>query len=375
MTASEKQHYDRAAKPPHHNPFINNQTDSKESLAVTLHQTHTQNATPAFGIVYKKSTGGYTVQSGSRMVACGLSTRLRKNMTGPNPAKSARRPSKHDEPSTDPIAVGDEVHWVETPEGTGTIVEVLPRRNKLARRSPVPMPSAMAFEQVIVANVDQVVPVFAAARPEPRWNMLDRYLVTAEAAGLPSVICITKLDLAQDEDGKVDEGIVEAMEEYRRIGYRVIAISSHTGQGLDELREALSGRVSVLLGKSGVGKTSLLNAIQPGLGLRVNEVSQANNKGKHTTTHLEMFPVALGQDLASGAIVDTPGVREFGLWGLNEDDLLMAFPEMRPFVGQCRFGLDCNHEDEPGCAVRKAVMSGHISPRRYQSYMRLKEDL
>jgi ribosome biogenesis GTPase / thiamine phosphate phosphatase len=322
-----------------------------------------------FGIVYKKSTNQYTVQSGSRQIPCALSTRLRKGMNEPPARTKSRRPGPAGE-TVDPIAVGDEVHFIEAPGGSGVIVDVLPRRSKLARRSAVPMPTAQAFEQVIVANMDQVVPVFAAASPAPRWNMLDRYLVTAEDAGLPAVICITKLDLVQDEPGASAE-IEEAAAEYRRIGYRVILVSSNTGQGLDEVRAALQGR------KSGVGKSSLLNALQPGLGLRVNAVSKGVvGKGKHTTTHHEMFPLELGETYApGGAIVDTPGVREFGLWGLDEDSLALCFPEIRPWVGQCRFGLDCRHDDEPGCAVRKAVMSGHISPRRYQSFMKLKEEV
>jgi ribosome biogenesis GTPase len=217
--------------------------------------------------------------------------------------------------------------------------------------------------------VDQVVPVFAAANPAPRWNLLDRYLVTAESLELPSLICITKLDLVKEPGGSIDEEIMQQIAEYRKIGYPVVLVSAHTGEGMDELKDSLSKRTSVFLGKSGVGKTSLLNALQPGLGLRVNEISQATGKGKHTTTNMEMFPLEIG-----GAIVDTPGVREFGLWEVDAEDLALFFPEMRPFVGRCRFGMDCQHNEEPGCAVRKAVMAGQVSPRRYQSYMRMKDE-
>jgi ribosome biogenesis GTPase len=148
-----------------------------------------------------------------------------------------------------------------------------------------------------------------------------------------------------------------------------VLTSSFTGEGIDELRGALAGRVSVLVGKSGVGKTALLNALQPGLGLRVKEVNQITGKGRHTTTNLEMFPLDGG-----GAIVDTPGTREFGLWQF-EDDLALLFPEMRPLVGKCRFGVDCQHDEEPGCAIRKAVMDEQIHPRRYQSYLLLNKEL
>jgi ribosome biogenesis GTPase len=338
------------------------------------------------GIVYKKVLGSYTVRSGGREIACTLSASLRKTLEAtPDELRHKRRPGRQvgnggrarqtedDRQRTDPIVVGDQVSFLELPGG-GQILEILPRRTYLSRRSPVPMPSARPYEQVIVANIDQVVPVFAAADPEPKWSMLDRYLVSAEAAGLPAAILITKLDLARGEDGSLDEAISAAVDEYRRIGYPVLLASSLNGEGLDQVKEALAGRTSVLLGKSGVGKTSLLNAIQPGLGLRVNAVSQVTGKGKHTTTHLEMFPLEFGEAGIGGAIVDTPGVREFGLWEIDEADLALYFPEMRPLVGRCRFGLDCQHDEEPGCAIRKAVVGGQISPHRYQSYMRLKID-
>ena len=145
--------------------------------------------------------------------------------------------------------------------------------------------------------------------------------------------------------------------------------STITSQGLDELKARLRDRLSVLVGKSGVGKTSLLNAVEPGLGLRVQAVSQVTGKGRHTTSASESFALGFG-----GAIVDTPGIREFGLWDVAEDDLALFFPEMRPFVGQCKFRLDCRHDEEPGCAIRKAVVAGEISPYRYQSYLKLRAE-
>ena len=308
------------------------------------------------GIVYRKNKGQYEVHANGRMVTCTLSARLWKEL---NRGKSA---------SHDPIAVGDAVHFTHSAVGNGSITALLPRQTKFSRQSAVSMPSAYAAEQVIVANIDQVVPVFAAANPAPRWNMLDRYLVTAESLDLPALILITKIDLARDASGALEREADENIEEYRRLGYPVLTFSAVTGEGLEEARQALRGRTSVLLGKSGVGKTTLLNAIQPGLGLRVGEISRATGKGKHTTTALEMFPLDFG-----GAIVDTPGVREFGLWDVDEDDLALFFPEMRPLVGKCRFGLDCQHDEEPGCAIRKAVVGGQISPRRYQSYLRIKQ--
>jgi ribosome biogenesis GTPase len=265
--------------------------------------------------------------------------------------------------------VGDEVQYIDAGDGSGMIMAVLPRHNQLSRRSAVPMPSAQPYEQVIVANIDQVAPAFAAANPKPKWHLLDRYLVSAEAAGLPALICITKMDLVTEQNRPNDRPLSETLEIYREIGYLVITSSARTGQGLEDLREALRGRTTAFLGKSGVGKTSLLNALQPDLGLRVRAVSLVTGKGKHTTSHLEMFPLDFG-----GAIIDTPGIREFGLWDVEAGELAFLFPEMRPYLGTCRFGQNCWHDQEPGCEVRTAVSAGEISPYRYQSYMRLLEE-
>jgi ribosome biogenesis GTPase / thiamine phosphate phosphatase len=348
------------------------QQQRKNTAEEILKMSHGDTLPHDQGVVVKKNVGNYVVHAGGRMVSCSLSTRLRKELiyptAGQHGARKAVREVKVND-HVDPVAIGDVVRFLEIQGSMGQIIEVLPRRNRLARRTAAPMPGAHTFEQVIAANVDQVLPVFAAADPPPHWNMLDRYLVSAESMGLPVQVVITKLDLAKNDDGAANAELQNALEEYRRIGYPMLCTSVVAGEGLLELRQALAGRVSVLVGKSGVGKTSLLNALQPVLGLRVGEVNQITGKGRHTTTSLEMFLLDFG-----GAIVDTPGVREFGLWDLERDDLASFFPEMRPFVGRCRFGLDCQHDDEPGCAIRKAVTSGQISPRRYQSYLRLKED-
>jgi ribosome biogenesis GTPase len=264
----------------------------------------------------------------------------------------------------DPIAIGDRVRYVEAGEGRGMIVEVLPRNSKLSR--PAPVPGQRIFEQVIVANADLIVPVFSVANPSPKWGLLGRYLVSAEAAEIPVLIVINKIDLAW-KNPTFDEEI----EIYRHIGYPVLLVSAATGEGVEELKQALQGKQSAMVGKSGVGKTSLLNAVQPGLGQRVKAVSNGElGKGRHTTTHLEMFELDFG-----GALVDTPGIREFGLWDIAGDELAYLFPEMAGYVGQCKFGMSCRHDREPGCAIRKAVMAEAISPYRYQSYMNLREEL
>jgi len=326
---------------------------------------------PTFtGVVYKKMIGNYQVHTDGQALLCELSNRIRKRLIYPtaDPGSLHPRVQKVIElEHMDPLAVGDEVRYILTENGKGLIVELLPRRNKLTRRSAVPKPlhhGAHPFEQIIVTNVDQVIPVIAAAQPTPKWNLLDRYLASAEAGGIEALICITKLDLVQ---GHADE-LKVALEEYAHIGYAHILTSAVTDQGVDQLRQLLCGHTSVFVGKSGVGKTALLNKLQPGLGLRVKEVNQVTGKGRHTTTNLEMFPLDSG-----GAIVDTPGTREFGLWD-SQDDLALLFREMQPLVGKCRFRLDCQHDEEPGCAIRAAVLDGRISPRRYQSFLQLKQE-
>jgi ribosome biogenesis GTPase / thiamine phosphate phosphatase len=320
------------------------------------------------GIVIKKTIGQYSVQVDGRILACtfaqrssGCAQERRGRLAGAHKGNGVL--------AAETIAVGDRVSLVQMQANSGMIVEVMPRQNQFARRAAVAMPGAHASEQVIAANVDQIVPVFAAANPDPHWKLLDRYLVAAEAQELAVLICISKADLMGGQGSQAWRELEAVLEEYQRIGYPVMRISAVTGEGLAELKTALQGRLSVLLGKSGVGKTSLLNAIQPGLGLRVNAVNQITGKGKHTTTVQEMFGLDGG-----GSIVDTPGEREFGLWNVGRAELASFFPEMRPHLGGCRFGLDCAHEEEPGCAVRKAVMAGQISPQRYQSYLRLRDD-
>ncbi len=315
------------------------------------------------GKVWKKMLGAYTVESDGRFITCSISNRLRKHLVYPSadPSSLAHRVQEvRDIKTVDPIAIGDEVLFVDAGAGAGMITDVMPRANKLVR----PAAGKKPVEQVIVANMDQVITVMAAARPTPKWNLLDRYLVAAESSGLAALICITKIDAAELGEIEAD------LDVYRALGYAVLLTSAATGAGIDSLREALARKRSVLMGKSGVGKTSLLNAVQPGLGARVGSVGEGEvGKGKHTTTSLEMFPLDVG-----GSIVDTPGMREFGLLLGEDDDLALYFPEMRDLVGSCRFGLDCAHDNEPGCAIRQAVEAGRIDSRRYESYLHLQKE-
>jgi ribosome biogenesis GTPase / thiamine phosphate phosphatase len=322
------------------------------------------------GIVFRKSTGRYTVHANGQELDCVISSLFHKQLIYSTADPTSMR-RKVQEVRTiehvDPIAIGDRVRFARLPEAgqnRGMITEILPRLSKLSR--PATVPGQHLFEQVIASNVDLVLPVFAVADPTPKWGLLDRYLISAESSKLPVLIVITKLDLAwKNKDFDSD------LEAYRKAGYKIQTVSANTGEEIEELKQALQGKMSVLVGKSGVGKTSLLNALQPGLGLRVNAVSKGEQgKGRHTTTHLEMFELDFG-----GTLVDTPGIREFGLWEVAGEELAFYFPEMAAYVGQCKFGLSCKHDREPGCAIREAVMEGAVSPHRYKSYMNLRSEI
>jgi len=320
------------------------------------------------GVVYKKNLGHYDVHQHHTVTTCVLSSKLWKDL---NPVNKSGKTNKTREmiveKHMDPVAIGDRVSYTLAGDGSGMIMSVLPRKNYIARASAKPMPGAHAFEQIIAANVDQVISVFAAANPKPKWHLLDRHLIAAENYGIPAQIVVTKTDLVMGK--QAEEVLLKMLQIYRDIGYPVILTSAKENTGVDELREALQNRRSVLIGKSGVGKSSLLNALETGLGVRVQAVNKTTGKGRHTTSHLEMFPLVSG-----GEIIDTPGTREFGLWGIDPNEIPFCFPEMAPLIGQCKFGMSCQHDEEPGCVIRQAVIEGRISPYRYKSYLRLKAD-
>jgi ribosome biogenesis GTPase len=272
---------------------------------------------------------------------------------------SLRGRLKREERTGDKVVVGD---VVELGRGSGsggeawTIEKVHERRTVLARRAPGKAPRA----KIIVANVDQVLIVFAAAKPAPHLRMLDRFLVIAEAADLKPVIVVNKTDVEGEEAARA------LFARYERAGYRMIFSAAKQGVGVDEVRDAICGRVSALAGPSGVGKSSLLNAVQPGLGLRVAAISDALNKGKHTTVTAQLIPLECG-----GYVADTPGLREVGLWEIDTSQLQFYFPEFADLIDNCRFTSSCTHIHEPGCGVRSAVDAGEVDFGRYDSYRRM----
>ena len=258
------------------------------------------------------------------------------------------------------LAVGDDVVLErDERDSTWAITGIEPRRSKLARRAP----GGARGERVIAANIDQVIIVFAAANPEPHPRMLDRFLVIAEGNDLKARIIINKIDLVDEKATR------ERFADYTRAGYPLHFTSVKRGDGLEEVRAVLSNQVSVLSGPSGVGKSSLMNTLFPGLNLRVGEISESVNKGRHTTVGAMLHPLPGG-----GAVVDTPGLREVGMWGLDPAALDVCFPELRPYLNNCRF-RDCTHAVEPGCAVRAALEAGDVSRARWESYLKLRAEL
>lgn len=273
-----------------------------------------------------------------------------------------------DRPISSLVTVGDRVTLLVADEqaGAGIIEAVEPRDRVLSRTRPSPYDIrnlTQDREQVLVANPDQVVLVFAVAQPAPSLRKLDRFLVIVEMNALPAVICVNKVDLV--EPGAAQEMFAV----YEHIGYRLIYTSARRGDGLVELHAALQGQISVLAGSSGVGKSSLLNAIEPGLGLKVNVISAATTKGRHTTRHTELIPLASG-----GYVADTPGIRALALFDVDPLELDGYYREIAPLVAGCQFS-DCSHTHEANCAVQAAVAAGRISAERYDSFLRLREEL
>ncbi len=290
------------------------------------------------GSIVKAQSGFFTVETSQGFTVCQLRGKLKRGRA-----------------LGDIAALGDKVHITVLLDGSGMIEEVEERKRAIVRLDPRPQGN---YQQVLLANPDQAVFVFACARPDPRLKMLDRYLVIAEKQNVPAVIVANKIDLVDDPH--------KIFGVYESIGYRVLYTSTKLNAGLEEFKMILAGKLSALAGPSGVGKSSLLNAIQPGLGLAVNEISEAMQKGKHTTVTRQMFLLEGG-----GYVADTPGWKSLALWDTEPEEIDGYFPELRDLVQHCQFN-DCTHTHEPGCAVLTAVKEGRVSRERYDSYLRLR---
>lgn len=290
------------------------------------------------GLIIKAQSGFFTVETEQGFIVSQLRGKLKQGR-----AKG------------DIAAIGDRVRVRVLPDGSGVIDEVEERARAIVRLDPRPQGD---YQQVLLANPDQAVFVFACAHPNPRLRMLDRFLVIAEKQNIPAVVVANKIDLVDDPK--------EIFGLYETIGYRVLYTSTKIPAGIEALKSALAGKISAFAGPSGAGKSSLLNAMQPGLGLAVNEISKAMNKGKHTTVTRQLFPLEEG-----GYVADTPGWKSLGLWDTEPEELDGYFPELRELVQHCQFS-DCTHTHEPGCAVRSALEAGKIHPERYESYVRLR---
>ena len=260
--------------------------------------------------------------------------------------------------STNPVVVGDEVACEADEGGDYVIADILPRRNYVIRRA-----SNLSKEShIIAANVDQALLMASLRSPETPTEFVDRFLVTCEAYKVPVTILLSKLDL-QDA-----ETVAEFRAVYEGAGYRVLEVSVREGRGVEEVRELLAGRTTLVSGNSGVGKSTLIQAIDPSLDIRTGEISESHHKGRHTTTFSTMYPLAGG-----GAVIDTPGIKGFGLIDIDEAELWHYFPEMMRVAPACRF-YNCTHTHEPGCAVTEAVKAGEIAWPRYESYLKIRDE-
>lgn len=296
------------------------------------------------GLVLRALSGFYTIATDDGDL---VEARLRGRM-------------KKERQASDLAVIGDRVTIERLADGTGAIVAVEPRSRRFSRRQPGPRGSWR--EDVLVANADLVAVVFACDRPPPNPRLIDRFLVVAEYNEVPSLLVANKVDLVGTDAAR------SLFEPYERIGYDVTFASARAAIGLERLRSRLAGKLSIVTGPSGVGKSTLLNALQPGLQLRTGEVSEVlSGKGRHTTTHAELHPL---DGPAGGYVADTPGIRELGLFEIPPTELASCFPEFRPHLGACAFN-DCTHLHEPRCAVRAAVEAGAVSAARYDSYRRL----
>jgi ribosome biogenesis GTPase / thiamine phosphate phosphatase len=337
---------------PHHEAL----TRDAEATVATQQASARPNAVE--GLVVALAPDYFEVYADGAVYLCRARGRLRK--VRPAPASSGARIRSPVAPPQRPvrIATGDRVLITLLGPAEGVIEEILPRRNALSRTR-----SEAEAEHVMMANVDLAVLVFAVREPEPRLDLLDRYLALCEHAQISALILFNKSDLGMDETA------ADVIALYTSIGYPVLLTSARDGSGLDELRAWLAGRTSLLTGPSGVGKSSLMNALLPEAGQRIGEISEATGQGRHTTTGARLLPLPEG-----GWLADSAGIRELALWNAPPDALPRVFVELRPIADDCEYE-DCSHADgEEGCALRAALAEGRITPSRWASFERLLEE-
>ncbi|MEE3254937.1 MAG: ribosome small subunit-dependent GTPase A [Chloroflexota bacterium] len=302
------------------------------------------------GLIIKAQSGFFTVHCEAGRFECRIRGQL-----------------NHKRLDTDLATIGDKVIIDVLEDGTGMIKEVRERDSVLARRLPSsssenkPRYKDHEIQQVLIANVDQAIFVFSCQDPTPNFRMLDRFLVIAAANDIPAIICANKVDLVGNENAVSIFGL------YHDIGYQIVYTSTFNEQGMEDLKNLLPGKVSVLAGPSGVGKSSLLNTINPNLGLRVNAISQSSSKGRHTTVYPQLIPIN-----DQGWVADTPGLRALDFFDIEPEELDAYFVEIAPLVAECNFS-NCTHTHEPNCAVVSALIKGEVSKSRYNSFLQMRK--
>ena len=294
------------------------------------------------GVVVRATGSWYEVLSAGERYQCRIRGKLR--------LKGVR--------STNPVVVGDEGQCLTDEQGSHVIIDITPRRNYVIRRA-----SNLSKEShIIAANIDQALLLVTLRQPETALEFVDRFLVTCEAYKIPVVILLAKIDLQDEEEVAFFRSV------YEPIGYRVVEVSAVTGEGVEEVHDLLVGRTTLLSGNSGVGKSTLVQRIDPSLDIRTGDISESHHKGRHTTTFSTMYPLSEG-----GALIETAGIKGFGLIDIEEEELWHYFPEMMHYGRECRF-YNCTHTHEPGCAVVAALEEGAISELRYESYLKMMDD-
>jgi ribosome biogenesis GTPase len=298
------------------------------------------------GVVIKSTGSWYTVDTGDNIVNCRIKGRFKIS----------------DIKTTNPVAVGDKVKFIMIEnDDAGLITEILPRENFIIRKATKLSKSS----HIIASNIDRCIVIATVAKPKTSTGFIDRLLTTAEAYHIPSIIVFNKYDLYDEEELARLHHLIKM---YYSVGYPVIITSTKTNKGLDKFKHALQNKVSLLTGHSGVGKSALINCIQPNLNLKEGEISQTYEKGKHTTTFATMYKLTFG-----GYIIDTPGIKEFGLTNFDRAEVADRFPEMRKYRNKCKFN-NCTHTNEPDCAVLEAVAKNEIYEERYINYLNILED-